>query len=330
MKILKKSVALISVLVLGYIGFELFSFGVIENSSSTDLTEQFKQYYRVFALKTPKVLEFSDESIPLHILDVQEKLDRELLVNTYWQSNGILLHKKANRFFPIIEPILVKNGIPTDFKYLALIESGLENVVSPAGATGFWQIMEATGKEYGLEINYMVDERYNLEKSTEVACEYLKDAKKKLGTWTLAAGAYNMGMNGIRKQLKRQKANNYYDLLLNSETGRYVYRILAVKEILEHSENYGFYYNHSDLYSPYQTVTLAIDSTINDLAGFALDQGINYKILKLLNPWLRDDKLVVKAGKVYTIQLPSEKETRLHPVDTLPFSEPNDTITQPE
>lgn len=322
---LKKTLFSFLLILNAFLAIKFFSFSVTQEEPKTDFQKLFSEHYRVFALKTPDNLSFAKEKVPSTILDVREKLDRELLVNTYWQSNGLLLHKRANRYFPIIEPILKRNGIPNDFKYLALIESGLENVVSPAGATGFWQLMSATAKERGLEINSLVDERYNLEKSTEAACSYLKEAKRKFGSWTLAAASYNMGMSGLEKQLKRQKVNNYYDLLLNTETGRYVYRIIALKEIIEHSKQYGFYYNQEDLYPPFQVQRLLVDSSITDLAAFATSKGYNYKILKILNPWLRDTELVNRSGKQYEIQLPLNQEAGLVINQAGFFNEPDST-----
>lgn len=204
--------------------------------------------YNVYAIDIPENVNFAGESVPLTDPDVRERMDRELLVNMYWQSNGLLMIKRANKYFPVIEPILKKYGVPDDFKYLAVIESGLMNVVSPAKATGFWQIMEGTGKQYGLEINANVDERYHLEKSTEVACKYLLDAKERMGTWTLAAAAYNAGQAGINRQLTRQKEKEYYDILLGEETGRYLFRIMAMKEIMSNPRKYGFNYEQHHLY----------------------------------------------------------------------------------
>ena len=204
------------------------------------------------------------------------------------------------------EPIkfLKQNGIPDDFKYLAVIESALVNAVSPAGARGVWQFMPETAREKGMEVTEYIDERYHLEKSTEAACKYLIAAKTKFGSWTLAAASYNGGMAGIQKQIELQKVTNYYDLLLVEETSRYVFRILALKEIMQNPKNYGFEINANDLYSPLPIQKIEIDSTINDLPSFALSKGINYKILKLYNPWLRDKKLLNLTKKKYIIELP--------------------------
>lgn len=260
--------------------------------------------YNVYALPMPQDLEFAGEPVPLGIPDVHERMDRELLVNTYWQSNTLLLIKRANKYFPVIEPILAEYGVPDDFKYLAVIESSLTNAVSPAGARGFWQIMESTGKEYGLEINDNVDERYNLEKSTRVAAEYFKKSKERFGNWTLAAAAYNAGNFGVDKQRDRQDVRNYYDLLLGDETGRYVFRILALKEIMEHPDKYGFNFRPKDLYKPIPFQKIKIDSSVTDFAAFAKEFGINYKILKLHNPWLRETSLNNKSRKEYLIEIP--------------------------
>lgn len=280
-------------------------------SDDTLHKQRFNENYRIYSLSTPSQVIFANEQIPLNILDVREKLDRELLVNTYWQSNAILLHKRAHRWFPVIEPILKANGIPEDFKYLAIIESGFENVVSPAGATGFWQFMKGTGKEYGLEINSEVDERYSVKRSTEAACKYLTDAYQKYGSWTLVAAAYNMGQSGLEKQLRRQHVNNYFDLLLNDETGRYVYRILALKVLLNHSQDYGFHIRTIDLYPTYETYIVQVDSSVSDWGLFAQEFGVNYKILKTLNPWLRDSNLTNKNLNTYEIELPIESATNL-------------------
>jgi len=203
-----------------------------------------------------------------------------------------------------MEPILKEYGIPDDFKYLALIESGLQNITSPAGARGFWQLMPKTAREYSLEVNDNVDERYNLEKSTIAACKYLLEAKAKFGNWTLAAAAYNAGKGGISKKLYEQQVTNYYDLLLVEETSRYLPRIIAVKEILKNPYKYGFIFDKSDLYTKEKTKTVLVDTTITNLASFAKKQDINYKLLKIHNPWLRENKLNNKSRKIYQIKVP--------------------------
>jgi len=249
-------------------------------------------------------VDFSGEKTPLHISDVSERFDRELLVNANLHASTILIIKRANRAFPVIEPILKRNGVPDDFKYLAVIESALTNAVSSAGARGVWQFMPDTAKGIGMEVSETVDERYHLEKSTEAACKYLLDAKNKFGSWTLAAASYNGGMNGVNRQIESQKVSNYYDLLLNDETSRYVFRILALKEIMKNPEKYGFSVPKQELYELLPTRKVEVDSTISDLADFAKTQGINYKILKIHNPWLRDKKLDNINKKKYSIEIP--------------------------
>ncbi|TRW23322.1 lytic transglycosylase domain-containing protein [Flavobacterium zepuense] len=252
----------------------------------------------------PAEIDFAGEKAPLQISDVRERLDRELLVNANLDATTQLIIKRANRAFPVIEPILKRYGVPDDFKYLAVIESGLVNVVSPAGARGIWQFMPETGKQYGLEVNDLVDERYHLAKSTEAACKYLIESKAKFGSWTLAAASYNGGVGGVNKQITFQGVTNYYDLLLTEETARYVFRILALKEIMQSPATYKFNIQPADLYQVIPVKTVNVTASVPDLAVFAKEQGINYKILKIHNPWLRDRKLDVAAGKTYVMEIP--------------------------
>lgn len=287
---------------------------VLPSSKKTEITEITQEEvknetepYKVVGIRLPENLEFAGEQVPLQDQEVKERAEREFLVNTYWQSNAILLMKRSKKFFPVIEPILAKNGIPDDFKYLALAESGLQNVVSPAGATGFWQIMKETGRSHGLEINENVDERYHLEKSTQAACDYLKQYKKKFGSWTLTAAVYNAGAGNISKYIGVQKENNYYDLLLGEETGRYVFRILAIKEILKSPHKYGFELTDAEFYRPIQTFKVEVDTVVSSWADFAQKYGINYKILKRHNPWLREAHLNNASRKKYVIEIPDKK-----------------------
>ena len=215
--------------------------------------KEFNSHFRSYTLTTPDSISFADEYAPIYAEDIWERYDKEIHKNVYWQSNTLFYFKRANKFFPIIEPILEKNNIPNDFKYLSIIESGLENVVSPAGAAGFWQFMKGTAKERGMEINSEIDERYNLEKATEAACDYLQDAYDRFGSWTMAAASYNMGMNGLQRRLTEQNSNNYYDLFLNNETSRYIFRLLAIKEIFENKTKYGFVIRRQDLYKQIET-----------------------------------------------------------------------------
>ncbi len=253
----------------------------------------------------PEDLNFAGEAIPLDLPDVLERFEREIYVNAYWHSNTILMMKRAGKFLPTIERILKENGIPDDFKYLALIESGLTNAVSPAGATGFWQLMEGTAKERGLEVTREVDERYHFEKSTQAACEFLQNAYARFGNWSSVAASYNMGVAGLTRSKNAQQMPDVYNLLLNSETSRYIFRIVAVKQIFEDPRNYGFELQADDLYTMPLMRELKVTKTIDNLADWALKHNSNYKELKLYNPWLRTNKLAVRSGKSYIIELPA-------------------------
>ena len=275
-----------------------------ENNLKLTSDSNTSETYQIKALKIPDGLNFAGEKIPLEKEGVRERIDRELLVNTYWQSNGLLMFKRANKYFPIIEPILKENGVPDDFKYLAVIESGLQNVTSPAGARGIWQLMKATAKENGLEVNSNVDERYHLEKATKVACDYLKEAKEKFGSWTMAAAAYNAGRTGVQRTIDKQQVTDYYDLLLGEETSRYVPRIIAIKEILSNPRKYGFLFEDEDLYTASEFKVVKVDTVITNIASFSKHFDINYKILKAYNPWLRENKLNNASRKMYEIKIP--------------------------
>tara|TARA_B100000683_G_scaffold52602_1_gene50298 strand:- start:3569 stop:4510 length:942 start_codon:yes stop_codon:yes gene_type:complete len=294
------------------ISFLFFNFlNPKENSEKIgDIIHQreFNSYFRSFTLTTPDSVQFAGEFAPIYAPDIWERYDKEIHKNVYWQSNTLFYFKRANKFFPIIEPILKKNNIPNDFKYLAIIESGLENVVSPAGASGFWQFMKGTAKDRGMEVNSEVDERYNLEISTQKACEYLNDAYKKFGSWTMAAASYNVGMNGIERRSNEQNSNNYYDLHLPTETSRYIFRLLAIKEIFENKSKYGFVLRKSDMYEYPNTKKIEISNSNINLTNLADSLEVNYKILKQYNPWLRNNKLTNKSGKTYTITIPVKDE----------------------
>ncbi|MBN1651634.1 MAG: lytic transglycosylase domain-containing protein [Bacteroidales bacterium] len=272
--------------------------------SKADYKKAFDENTKVFAVLLPDKLSFAGEKIPLDRFYVREALEKEITVNTYFHSSSIFIIKRANRWFPVIEPILKKNDIPDDFKYLAVAESGLENVVSPAGATGFWQIMKHTGREFGLEVNGDIDQRYHIELATEAACKYLKKAYEKYGNWTLVAASYNAGMGKITDELDRQQEGDYFDMIFGEETGRYIYRILALKELLENPQNYGFYLRNEDLYQPYQLRRFTVDTTINDIPAFAKSYGLNYKEFKIYNPWIRQAYLANKTRRTYTISVP--------------------------
>ena len=284
-----------------------------KSDSIKDIIHQreFNNKYGIFSIVKPESISFAGENAPLFSDDIWERYDKEILKNVYWQSNTMLYLKRANKYFPIIEPILKQNNIPDDFKYLALIESGLENVVSPAGAAGFWQFMKGTAKDYGMEVNSEVDERYNLEISTLAACQYLQKSYNKFGNWTMAAASYNVGINGLSNRSKTQKSNNYYDLYLPNETSRYVFRILVVKEILENPTKYGFIFREKDLYNYPKTIKMELNKLNVNLPEYALEIGVNYKILKQYNPWLRSETLINKNGKTYTLTIPIKEEINI-------------------
>lgn len=252
----------------------------------------------------PDNLTFAGETVPLGDPDVRERLDREIYTNLYYHSSTISILKAANRWMPAIEKILAEHNIPEDFKYLALIESGLKNVVSPAGATGFWQLRDITARELGLEVNSEVDQRYDPIKSTEAAAKYLKRSYDKFGSWTNAAASYNIGMYGLEKRLEDQRVLSYYDLLLNEETSRYLFRAMALKEIYENREKYGYDFPDDHLYNYEDLRVVTIDHDVNNFVDYAIDLGINYKILKQYNPWLRGRKLTVSKGNSYEILVP--------------------------
>ncbi len=302
-----RTVALSATLLTGAFGLHFLTFSTTSSAENdVDHQRHFNDSYKVFSLTLPNELSFCGEKVPMERLEVRERLDRELLVNTYWQSNTLLAHKRAARWFPLIESILAREGVPDDMKYLALIESGLMNVVSPVGATGYWQFMKETAVGHGLEVSSEVDERYNVEKSTVAAAKYLKEARARFGSWVMAAAAYNVGQAGLNRHMDRQEQADYFDLLLPEETSRYVFRMLAMKEILLDPERYGFHIRQKDLYPPYPTVSVAVDGRIENLTTFALGHNTDYKTLKLLNPWLRDTKLTNKEGRTYTLLLPAK------------------------
>jgi hypothetical protein len=306
----KTKIIVLPMLILAVIavGFLLISSASIKTQKNNSSSIRFSDHYHLYNPPVSKSLTFAGEKVPMERYDVRESLDRELLVNAYWQSNILLYCKRAYRYFPLIESILKEEGVPEDFKYLALIESGLTNVVSPAKAAGFWQFMKETGIQHELEINDEIDERYHLEKATRAACLYLKRAYEKFGSWALAAAAYNMGENGVKRTIEEQKTTSYWDLLLNNETSRYVYRILAAKIILSNPQEYGIQLHLADLYQPLTVKTITVNTSIPDLISFANNHDMTYKQLKLLNPWLRSNKLTNKFGKSYTITLIDKKD----------------------
>jgi len=300
-------ILILIIIILLFIGFDSWI-----NRSKKQLPGTNEQYYKIVSLPIPDTLSFAGEMVPLDIFYVREALDRELSVNTYWHSASLQLMKKTHRYFPLFDSILTVHGIPSDFKYLSIAESGLSNVVSPAGAVGFWQFMKSTAKEYKLEVNKEVDERYHIQKSTEAACMYFLKSYEKYQDWTLVAAAYNAGNNGINKQLEKQKATSYYDLLLNEETSRYVFRILAIKLIFEDPESYGFYLEEDEYYKPIPMKIVEVNSKIDSWADFAKEQGISYKLLKYFNPWLRREYLTNRKNNTYEIIIPKEPYGMTH------------------
>lgn len=294
-----------------------------ESEKEPEASQNALENYHIKPVQMPKKLEFAGEQVPLYDNEVRERLDRELLVNTYWQSHTLLLLKRANRWLPLIDSILRAHDVPADFKYVPVIESNLQNLTSPAGAVGFWQFMERTGKERGLEINDQVDERYDVAKSTVAACKYLKDAHEDFGNWTLVASSFNLGVYGVKRVLRSQDANSYYDIELNPETSRYLFRILAIKEIFESPQRYGFHFKEEDLYHQIPSQTVEVNNSVQNWVDFANEHNVTYKTLKNLNPWIRSQKLDNSSGKSYKVTLPKEafedqdQGQRLYNKDTL-------------
>jgi hypothetical protein len=296
------TIILITAIIIIYIapGFKEIGRGTVPGESDWD------SLYTVQPFKLPDNVIFANERMPLENFDTRESLEREILISAYRHSSTILIIKRANRYLPIIEKILKNNNIPDDFKYLVAAESEYSNMVSPVGATGFWQIMQETGREEGMEINTVVDERYSLERSTQFACEYFKKSYEKFGNWTLAAASYNGGRAAISEQVALQRQNNYYNLLLSEETARYIFRAVAYKLVITDPGRYGLNIDKEDLYPELEYYEVKVDSAITDFSEFAERFGTNYKLLKFLNPWLRKPYLTPKPNKRYTIKIPSE------------------------
>ena len=324
--------------VLGFSGllvvcfFSIYAIVEVKNKDR-EYAALFNRYTKVLAPELPVAAGFAGEALPLDLYYVREALDRELVAATYMHSSSIMMFKRAYRWFPVIEPILKKNGIPDDFKFLAVAESNLINVGSPAGAEGYWQFIRTTGVKYGLEINGNVDERYNMEKATQAACDYFREAYKTFNSWTLVAASYNRGIEGMKKAMAKQRGGHYCDLWLNDETSRYVFRIIALKEVYNHPVKYGFYLRERDFYQQIPYRLIVVDSNIGNLPEFAKHYGVNYRILRELNPWIQDYTLPNKSRKRYFFQVPKEGamnvETLLKKVpphdtfyhDTLKFNE---------
>jgi membrane-bound lytic murein transglycosylase D len=279
---------------------------VAEKNQEKEYRSLFYRHMKTIAPEIPGKASFAGEEVPLDLFYVREAFEREILANTFMHSTSIVMFKRANRWFPVIEPILKKNGIPDDFKFLAVAESNLINVVSPAGAEGYWQFIKATGQKYGLEINEKIDERYNMEKATQAACDYFKDAYRLFNSWTLVAASYNRGLDGLQKALDNQKVTNYYDLYLNDETSRYIFRIMAIREVYDHPVKYGFYLREKDFYPQIPARLVTVDSSIGSLPDFARLLSVNYRVLREMNPWIRNYSLPNNSKKIYTFRIPKD------------------------
>jgi hypothetical protein len=289
-------------------GFLLIFLCTIPTQAADQNTER-EHPFPVYSVDIPKSIEFAGTTIPLDRNDLRERIDRELLSFVYFHSSTLLSIKRANIYFPIIASILKENGVPEDFKYLALVESNFNpRAISSVKAAGIWQFMPETAKQYGLEVNEQVDERYHLKKSTEAACRYLKDAYAKFGDWATVAASYNAGMNRVTTNQNKQQSTNFFDTLLSEETTRYVFRILAIKEILKHPQHYGFYVRKEHLYSDIRFTEVKITDSIPDWAEFAKQYNITYAQLKEFNIWLRDTKLNNKDKKTYLIRIPDTED----------------------
>ncbi|MCB0431095.1 MAG: lytic transglycosylase domain-containing protein [Flavobacteriales bacterium] len=299
-------IVILALVVISLEASRLFIFSRDQVKEQKAFAEEFHATYKVYPPEIPQKLTFAGEPVPLDDFNVKERLEREFIVNTFWQSSTMLGLKMANRYFPIIEPILKEEGVPDDFKYLAWVESSFRYQVSPMGAAGFWQFLENTAPDYGMQVNDNIDERYHLEKATHAACIYLKQAHDKFGSWTLAAASYNRGMQGIQNQIELQSCSNYYDLYLNDETSRYLFRMLALREIHNAPEQYGYMIRQEDLYPPVPIRKVAVDSSIASLPAFAKLHGIKYKTLKLLNPWLKNSSFTNPKKETFYFDLPEK------------------------
>jgi hypothetical protein len=283
----------------------MFLFVAFTDTEDEKNRQSFHEHYVVHSIDLPTSVKFAGESISLDEPDLKERFDRELLTNIYWQSQTILFIKRSHKWFPVIEQVLKEEGIPSDFKYLAVAESGLlYNVVSPSNATGYWQFLEPTAKRYGLIVTEETDERFHLEKSTRAACAYFREAYSEFGNWSLVAASYNMGIDGVRKQLQMQRVTRYHDLYLNNETSRYLFRILAIKAVLEQPEQFGFHVPFSQRYQPENLFRVRVSQPISDIAGLAIANGFTYKLIKTYNPWLRKNNLTYTGNPLY-ISLPA-------------------------
>jgi hypothetical protein len=279
-----------------------------KDEGTVQVKEDGKLQYKWYAPDVPKRLSFAGEPVPLDRWEVRERLEREMMINYYLHGTTLYILKLTTRYFPMIEQKLKENGVPDDFKYLCVAESALQHQTSAVGAASFWQFMKDTAPKYGLEINNEVDERYNVKKATDAACMYLREAYGKFYSWTAAAASYNCGQAGYSNQIEFQQKSNYYDLAFPEETNRYLFRILALKVILSDAKKYGYILQGNEQLQPLKTRVLTVDTTIKNLAEFASNNGSSYKMLKLVNPWLRAHSLTVKPGKHYEIELPIDNQ----------------------
>jgi len=296
----------LSGLVTGMVIIAGIAFRKIDSTvTAIEVTKEGRPQYKWYAPELPASLSFCGEPVPLERWEVRERLQRELIVNAYQHGSELYILKLAGRYFPIIEERLKANDVPDDMKFVCVAESSLQqNAISGVGAASFWQFMKDTGPHYGLEVNDEVDQRFNVEKATDAACKYFKEAYAKFGSWTAAAASYNCGQTGYANQVDFQQSSNYYELIFPDETNRYVFRILALKYILSNAKTFGFMNELSEDFKPLKARKIEVDHTIDNLNDFARANNTTYKMLKIYNPWLRAHKLTVKQGKTYEIALP--------------------------
>lgn len=304
-----KSISYYSIVVAAFLTFALFvsyTSKVDKLNAEVGFSDEHKLPQVIKPVNLNKSYNFAGEAVPMDNFDARERLDRELLVNSYRHGNTLLNIKKSARFFPFIEKILAENGIPDDFKFVAVAESDLSNAVSPAGARGFWQFMRGTAKDYGLEVSSTVDERYHIEKSTRAACKHILKLYKQFDNWSLVAAAYNVGQTKLKREIEAQRAGNFYDLNLNQETSRYLFRLIAIKEILNNPQDFGFDLG-TQLYQPLNNFSvIEVNTPILNLGDFAAKYDTSYRMLKLFNPWLISSTLTNDSGKKYFIKIPSQ------------------------
>ena len=284
---------------------------IIEFKSAFSEKDYSNSNFKVLGLSIPQKLEFAGERVPQNDYEIKESLEKEFFTNKSWKNSSLQLFRRAQKWFPLIEPILKKEGVPDDFKYVAIIESHLSNVISPMGASGFWQLMPQTAQQYGLIVNNEVDERLDVEKATVVACKHFKDAHSYFKNWTLSAAAYNVGIGGIQNALKKQNTDNYYDLMLNKETGSFIYRILAYKTLLSNPQHFGVKHKMKQTNAFPAFKLIKVDSSITNLKEFAAHLNIDILTLKTLNPWLRGDKLTNPEKLIYEFKIPKNKHLDL-------------------